>query len=252
MIYITNVDLVNVYGIQNLVLNCLFLFKILSKNSILTLIKGHNSIANLPKFELIQALMHVLVTCKNEEDQIEIEGARLLTSQDFSHYKYMGTFQDAQGQLTLQSTVRSDQILNSSKISLFDLLTCKDEEDPIQNKGPRVFTTLYINFSDVQGQITLVLVVVSGRNLNSSKLSCMPSLPARRRLIKSKMKELESLQDFSHYKSMGIFPDAQGQLTPQSKFELIQAFMHVLLTCKNEDDRFKHEGARVFTRFLPL
>ena len=23
-------------------------------------------------------------------------------------------------------------------------------------------------------------------------------------------------QDFSHYTSMGIFPDAQGQLTPQS------------------------------------
>ena len=36
------------------------------------------------------------------------------------------------------------------------------------------------------------------------------------------------------------------------KFELIQAFMHVLVTCKNEYDRFKNEGARVFTRFLPL
>ena len=112
------------------------------------------------------------------------------------------------------------------------------------------------------------------------------------RLIQSKKKELECSQDFSHYKSMGIFPDAQGQLTPQSlvrsgrisnsfemlwmsslpasmkkirskmkalewsqqvfrraradnsgvgvgiwpKFDLIQAFMHVLVTCKNEDD----------------
>ena len=28
--------------------------------------------------------------------------------------------------------------------------------------------------------------------------------------------------------------------------------MHVLVTCKNEDDQFKNEGARVFTRFLPL
>ena len=79
-----------------------------------------------------------------------------------------------------------------------------------------MFTTLYINFSDVQGQMTLVLVVVSGRNFNSSKLSSMSSLPARMRLIKSKMKELECSQDFSHYKSMGIFPNAQGQLTPQS------------------------------------
>ena len=54
------------------------------------------------------------------------------------------------------------------------------------------------------------------RNSNSSKLSCMSSLPARMMLIKSKMKELECSQDFSHYKSMGIFTDAQGQLTPQS------------------------------------
>ena len=77
------------------------------------------------------------------------------------------------------------------------LVTCKYEEDPIKNEGARVFTTLYSNFSDGQGQITLEFVVVSGRNLNS--------------------------------------------------------FMHVLdVTCKNEDDRFKNEGARVFTRFLPL
>ena len=35
-------------------------------------------------------------------------------------------------------------------------------------------------------------------------------------MIDSKMKELECSQDFSRYKSMGIFSDAQGQLTPQS------------------------------------
>ena len=92
------------------------------------------------------------------------------------------------------------------------LLTCKNDEDQIKNRGARVFTTLYINFSDVQGQINLVLVVVSGRNLNSSKLSCMSSLPARMGLIKSKMKELECSQDVSHYKPMGMFPDAKVQL----------------------------------------
>ena len=57
-------------------------------------------------------------------------------------------------------------------------------------------TTLYRNFSDAQGQITLVLVSVSGRNLNSSKLLCMSSLPARMRMIDSKMKELDCSQDF--------------------------------------------------------
>ena len=81
----------------------------------------------------------------------------------------------------------------------------------------------------------------------------MSSLPARMKLIKSKMKELECSQDFSHYKSMGIFPDAQGQLTPQSlvrpgqNFELIRDVMDVLITCKYEEDPIKNEGARVLT-----
>ena len=90
--------------------------------------------------------------------------------------------------------VGSGQISNSSFVRV--LVTCKNE-DPIKNEGARVFTTLYSNFSDAQGQITL---------------------------------------------GGGIWP----------KFELIQAFMHVLVTCKNEDDQIKNEGARVLTRFLPL
>ena len=96
------------------------------------------------------------------------------------------------------------------------LFTCKNKEDPIKNKGTRVFTTFYIDFSDAQGQITLELVVVSSRKWNSSKLSCMSLLPTRMKMIHTKMKELEWSQHFSHYKSMGIFQDAQGQLTPQS------------------------------------
>ena len=35
------------------------------------------------------------------------------------------------------------------------LLTCKNKEDLIKNEGATVFTTLYIDFSDSQGQITL-------------------------------------------------------------------------------------------------
>ena len=70
--------------------------------------------------------------------------------------------------------------------------------------------------------------------------------------IRSKIEALECSQ---HYTS--TFRRARvdnsgvgGGIWP--KFELIQAFMHVLVTFKNEDDQFKNEGARVFTRFLPL
>ena len=54
------------------------------------------------------------------------------------------------------------------------LATCKNEEDPIKNEGARVFTTLYINFSDAQGQITdeliqaFMYVLVTCKNENDS------------------------------------------------------------------------------------
>ena len=71
------------------------------------------------------------------------------------------------------------------------LLTCKNKEDPIKKEGARVFTTLYIDFLDAQGQITLQSVVVSSPNWNSSKLSYMSLLPTRMKMIDTKMKELE-------------------------------------------------------------
>ena len=66
---------------------------------------------------------------------------------------------------------------------------------------------------------------------------------------------------------MGIFPDAQGQLTPQSEVEpgrnsnssemlwlslFIRDVMVVLVTCKNEEDPIKNEVARVATTFSTL
>ena len=37
-----------------------------------------------------------------------------------------------------------------------------------------------------------------------------------------------------------------------AKIKFIQTFMGVLVTCKNEEDPFKNEGARVVTTDLPL
>ena len=34
------------------------------------------------------------------------------------------------------------------------LVACKNEEETIKNEGARVVTTLFINFSDAQGQLT--------------------------------------------------------------------------------------------------
>ena len=46
------------------------------------------------------------------------------------------------------------------------LVTCKNEEDPIKNKGARVVTTLFFDFSDTQGQLTWKSVMESCRNSN--------------------------------------------------------------------------------------
>ena len=50
------------------------------------------------------------------------------------------------------------------------LVACKNDEDPINNEGVRVVTTLFINFSDAQGELTPKSVMESCRNSNSSKL----------------------------------------------------------------------------------
>ena len=72
------------------------------------------------------------------------------------------------------------------------LHTCKNEEDPIKNEGARVLTKLYV----------VIFFFRRPRAANSEV-------------------------------SGGILP----------KFELIQAFIVVLVTCKNEIDPIKHEGA---------
>ena len=52
-----------------------------------------------PEIKLVRAFMPVLVTSNFDDDSIKNERASMETA--FSHYKSMGNFLDAQGQLTL-------------------------------------------------------------------------------------------------------------------------------------------------------
>ena len=128
----------------------------------------------------------------------------------------MGIFPNAQGQLTHKSFVRYCPILNPSHLFMGVLVAYKNEEDPNKNEGARVVTTLFIDFSHAQGKLTPKSVMESCRNSNPSKLSWLTLLHARMKTIHWKMKVLEWSQRFSNYKSMGIFPNAQGQLTHKS------------------------------------
>ena len=59
MIYNTKVDLVDDNVFTKFGLNWSIRFQNIEQKLNLTTIKGSNSVANLPKFELIQAFMHV-------------------------------------------------------------------------------------------------------------------------------------------------------------------------------------------------
>ena len=94
----------------------------------------------------------------------------------------------------------------------------KNEEDPLKNEGAIVFTTLFVDFSDAQGQLN---TVVSGWiSLKSKHIQAFMHV-----LISCKNEEdpikNEGARVFRTVlpcKSMGIFSDAQGQLTPQPMF----------------------------------
>ena len=132
-------------------------------------------------------------------------------SQHFYHYKSMSIFSDAQGQVTHKSLIGSCQISNLSEILWVSSLPAF-----MKNEGSRVVTTLFIDFSDAQKQITPKSVMESCRNSNPSKLLWLTLLPARIKKIHWKMKAQEWSQGFCHFMSMGIFSNAQGQLTHKS------------------------------------
>ena len=99
-------------------------------------------------------------------------------------------------------------------------------------------TTLFINFSDAQWLLRL-----------------------RSKKIQPKMKVLEWSQHFSHYKSMGIFPDAQGQLTHKSlvgscpisnKFEILWLSLLPARIKKNKSKMKELEWSQDFPHYNPM
>ena len=80
--------------------------------------------------------MAILVTSKYEEDPIKIEGARVATTQNNDFFKHSRA---------ANSTVRGRIWLKFEAIRdiMVVLVTCKNEEDPMKNKGARVTTTFF-------------------------------------------------------------------------------------------------------------
>ena len=115
----------------------------------------------LPKFELIQGFIVVLVTCKNQEDPTKNEGARVLTkfSPIISLWEF---FQIAQilGRIWLKFYLVRD---------IIDVpVTYKYEEDPIKNEDARVLTRLYDVFQTLKGNL------LKSQRRNSAQIGTHP------------------------------------------------------------------------------
>ena len=177
-----------------------------------------------PKIELDWAFMPVLVISNFDDDSIKNGQASMETP--FSHYKSMGNFLDAQGQILCMSSLPASTKRIRSKATekrwrhhfphykSVGAFCCHGHQsfDPIYLKTlcslspPPVM--LHIKFDQdwptglrdiqvrkckifvIQGQVTPKWVVWSSPKSNSYELLCLSWLPATLIMIRSKMKEL--------------------------------------------------------------
>ena len=129
-------------------------------------------------------------------------------------------------------------ILN--KVCFFFIL-----QDLIKIEDAGVATTLKIDFSNIQRQLTSQSRVASGSNSNSSKMLWLSLFLPRMEKIRSKLKALEwpqyKILIFKHKRAANSA--VRGRIWP--KFELIRDIVVILVTCKNEEDPLKNKDARV-------
>ena len=116
------------------------------------------------------------------------------------------------------------------------LINCKNKEYIIKNKGARVIRTLYIDFSDAQGRLLRsswwdLAEIQAHQSFNN----CPCYLQEWRRFIPK-----NESQHFSHYKSMGIFPEAQWWLTPHSLVRFCQISNQIKLKAPEWSHGFLH------------
>ena len=120
-----------------------------------------------------------------------------------------------------------------------------------RKRGNTIFPiiSLWGYFLDAQGQLTPQSVVRSGRNSESPEILWMSSLPTNLKWILSIATEKKWQHRFFRRSRAA---NSQVSSGIWSKFELIQAFMHVLITCKYQKDRTLNSRDKVETPSFPL
>ena len=142
-------------------------------------------------FELIQDLMHVLIACKNEKDQMKNSGVNVI----FSIISLWNFFRRSRA---ANSVVHGRISPNFDLIQalMYIIVTCKYGMNPIKYFRKKCYDTVF------------------------------PTV------------------------TLSVAMETSGRIWPN--FELIQALMHVLITCKYDKDPIKNSGENVMTPFYPL
>ena len=88
------------------------------------------------------------------------------------------------------------------------VITCKNEDDSIKNKGARVDTTfspLYIDFVDAEGQFTPQSAVGYGPSKLIKAFFMHGFFSCKHHKDRIKIKQEKCRHHYTHYMSMGIF-----------------------------------------------
>ena len=151
--------------------------------------------------------MNVVVPCEYGKDLIENSGDNAWTT--FSPYKVFGDF--FKRSRADNSATRGRIWLNFELVRalMYVVVPCKYEKDPIENSEDNVWTPFshYKSigiFSNAQRQITPQPEVGSGWISNSSELLCKLLFLASMETIQLKIAEIMRGQHFLHTKSMGV------------------------------------------------
>ena len=134
------------------------------------------------------------------------------------------------------------------------IIACKYEKDQMKNSQEKSGDTV---FPIILYLLPWKPVVGSGQISNSSKLSCMLSLPANMKRIRSRTAEKSGYIIFPIISLWGFFLRSRAANSAASgpsrpKFKLVRTLMHVIIACKYEMDRMINSREKVETPFSPL
>ena len=201
-----------------------------------------------PKIEFDQVFMSVLVTSNFDDDSIKNERASMETP--YSHYKSMGNFLDAQGQLTLKSVVRSGRNLN-----LFEILCMSSLRASIKRIGSKATKKRWRHHFPHYKSMG-AFCCHRHQSFGPICLKTLCSLPPPPVMLHIKfdqdwpigLRDIQVRKCNIFHHSRASNSKVSSLIRPQIK--LMRAFMPVLVTSNFDDDLIKNERASMQTAFF--